>query len=150
MTRQVVWVSGAEAHSILACRGRQVPPDAFSPRLRTIFATLEQGAFAVALAPSLDGTETDAASGYPTAGNAAAFHRAMVVSPQGGHVAPRAVVPADAVACIPPPLLMHYAAAAAGGDGSRAYSPSLRSWTGPDPLSRVVVSMWKGKNRCVE
>lgn len=89
----------------------------------------------------------------PATAGAPSIHDVIDIRGDGQAALPRERIPASALGAVPPALRVHYypEAHAQGGEAEfYAYRPALRAWSGSDPLSRVVVSMWKGKNRCVK
>ena len=99
---------------------------------------------------------------YPTAsdvnasgsGSAASIHDVMDIEGDGSVAVPKPRIPASALTSVPPALRVHYIPEDTSSNSSNSssesqyvYRPALRAWSGPDPLSRVVVSMWKGKSR---
>jgi hypothetical protein len=164
LSRGVVWASGKELHTVLRFRGQQVPPALFSKRLQAAMEPLPVGSFVLALAPALDGYEDGvgpagaAAAAADGSGAAApevaaypaacALHTVIDVGADRCTLTPKAIIPASAMPAVPPSLVVNYVPSAAAGGGSNlTFAPAVRAWTGPDPLSRVVVAMWKGRGR---
>lgn len=157
LSRGIVWASGRELHTVLRFRGQQVPPALFSKRLQAAMESLPVGSFVLALAPALDGYE-DGIGPAPAAGTdgaapavaaypaSCALHTVVDVAADKSAVTPKAVIPASALLAVPPSLVVHYVPSASGGS-ELTFAPAVRSWTGADPLSRVVVAMWKGRGR---
>jgi len=156
LSRAVIYVSGAELYTVLRFRGQNVPPATWGPRLHAAMERQPVGCFLLVLAPSLDertafapevaALAPEARPAYPEPAAAPGFHAVLELEEDGAVARPRARLPPAAQAAIPPPLRVHYAPAP-DASGDLIFAPALRSWTGACPLSRMVVSVWKGRGR---
>jgi hypothetical protein len=158
MSRQIVYLSGAEICSLLKFRGQFVPDAVFPARVRKVFNTVGLGSFVAVLHPSLDGCEEkDEVFPAPVKAGAVPLTDAVAVDEAAGTATPRRTVPMASAGAIPPCLRAHYtpseaelAATAKAGRPAPDHlqlSAGLRVWTGSEPLSRVALCLWKGKAR---
>lgn len=146
MSRQIVHVSGNELVTLLKFRGQFVTIDTFTPRLQAALKAVKMGSFAVIVNPAIDGHESATTitgkAGDSTSTEMPDWVHTVNVDNEGS-CAPREVVPIAYEAAIAPILKQHYVQE---GD-NLVFRPSQRIFPGDNPISRVFLSMWKGRHK---
>ena len=165
LTRQVVYVSGREFLHILQYSGQFVPSNVFTSRIQYAFNELNYGSFVIALNPNLDGLENDTDEKYKqiltTIFDLSTYGD---LSYYDGSCKPRSTINLKDAGLIPPILRSHYVLSNGQGTAHDVvnhpsqysspsssssssvlnYKPKIQVWTGDQPNSHIIVTLWKG------
>lgn len=160
MTRQIVFASGKECAQIMRFKGQLVQASSYSRRLAAAMEGVDCGSVVVICAPALDGFEScpvayphspyeayagDASVLPPVTDALRKFYESTIVHVAAKRGGALPVVPVSAEAGIPPALRVHYVTESVNGVPSLVFKPAFRLYPGSNPLSRIVITLWKGR-----